>query len=141
MKTRSHTLVVSITTLINSRRIVVAAVLDTASVLVFVAVGRRNHNEGTALDGVMTVAAPFLIALACGWLVSLAWRQPLNLRKGCIIWACTIVVGMLLRNVVFDRGTATSFIIVATLFLGAVLLGWRAIFRTFRISVTRPPNH
>jgi hypothetical protein len=110
-----------------------AAVLDTASVLVFVAVGRRNHNEGTALDGVMTVAAPFLIALVIGWLVSRAWRQPMTLRSGTIIWACTIVVGMLLRNVVFDRGIATSFIVVATLFLGAVLLGWRAI----AVRVTR----
>jgi hypothetical protein len=27
---------------------------------------------------------------------------------------------------VFDRGTATSFVIVATLFLGACLVGWRA---------------
>lgn len=113
--------------LTNSRRIVFAAALDAASVLVFVAVGRQNHNEGTALDGVMTVAAPFLIALAIGWLVSLAWRRPMKLRTGVFIWLTTVVVGMLLRNAVFDRGTAGSFIIVATLFLGAVLLGWRAI--------------
>lgn len=113
--------------------------LDVASVLAFVVIGRRNHNEGTALDGVMTVAAPFLIALAIGWLVSLAWRQPMTLRKGFIIWAFTIVVGMLLRNMAFDRGTARSFVIVATLFMGAVLLGWRSIFRCFRRFATRPP--
>ena len=95
----------------------------------FVAVGRRNHNEGTALDGVLTVAAPFLIALVIGWLVSRAWRQPMNLRIGTIIWASTIIVGLLLRNLVFDRGIATSFIVVTMFFLGAVLLGWRAIFR------------
>lgn len=105
----------------------IAAALDAASVLVFVTVGRRNHNEGMTVDGVMTVAAPFLIALVIGWLVSRAWRQPMNLRIGATIWASTIVFGLLLRNLVFDRGTATSFIIVATLFLGAVLLGWRAI--------------
>ncbi|MHB1129161.1 MAG: DUF3054 domain-containing protein [Ilumatobacteraceae bacterium] len=113
----------------NCRSVAIAATLDVAGVIVFVAVGRRNHNEGTALDGVMTVAAPFLIALAIGWLVSRAWRQPMNLRTGVIIWASTIVFGLLLRNLAFDRGIATSFIIVATLFLGAVLLGWRAIFR------------
>lgn len=119
----------------------IAAVLDAASVLVFVAAGRRNHNEGTAIGGVMTVAAPFLIALACGWLVSRAWRQPMNLRIGGIIWASTVVGGLLLRNLVFDRGTARPFVIIATLFLGAVLIGWRGIYRLVGRSATRPPNH
>lgn len=125
----------------NPRRVAIAATLDAVSVLVFVAVGRRNHNEGTEIGGVMEVAAPFLIALVIGWLVSRAWRQPMNLRTGAIIWVSTIVFGMLLRNLAFDRGIATSFIIITTLFLGAVLLGWRAVFRTFRRSATRPPNH
>jgi hypothetical protein len=35
-------------------------------------------------------------------------------------------MGMLLRRTVFDRGTAASFVIVATLVTGALLLGWRA---------------
>lgn len=105
----------------------IAAALDVASVLVFVAIGRRNHNEDAAIDGVMTVAAPFLIALAIGWLVSRAWRRPMNLRIGVIIWMTIVVVGLLLRNLVFDRGIATTFIIVATLFLGAELLSWRAL--------------
>jgi hypothetical protein len=131
---------VNITTRTNFRSVVVAAALDAASVLVFVAVGRRNHNEGTAIDGIMTVAAPFLIALAIGWFVGRAWRRPMKLRIGALIWITTVVVGMLLRNVVFDRGTATSFIIVATLFLGVVLLGWRAIFRRFGVSTTRVPT-
>jgi hypothetical protein len=122
-------LVANITTRTNFRSVLIAAALDVVSVLVFVAVGRRNHDEGTAVGGVLEVAAPFLIALAIGWLVSLTWRQPMNLRSGAIIWASTIVVGMILRNVIFDRGTATAFVIVATLFLGAVLLGWRAIAR------------
>jgi hypothetical protein len=33
---------------------------------------------------------------------------------------------MVLRNYLFDRGTAPAFIIVATMFLGATMLGWRA---------------
>ena len=117
----------SITTRTNSRSVLIAAVLDAASVLVFVTVGRRNHNEGTAIDGVITVATPFLISLAIGWLISRAWRRPMSLRIGAIVWMTTVVVGMLLRNLVFDRGTATSFVIVTTLFLGAVLIGWRVV--------------
>ena len=30
--------------------------------VLFVAIGRRNHDESTAIDGIATVAAPFLIA-------------------------------------------------------------------------------
>lgn len=134
-------MVASITTQTNFRSVAIAAALDAVSVLVFVVVGQRNHNGDTTVGEVITVAAPFLIALAIGWLVSRAWRQPMNLRIGAMIWASTIVFGLLLRNLVFDRGIATSFIIVTTLFLGAVLLGWRAIFRTFRRSATHPPNH
>ena len=123
----------SITTRTNLRSALIAAALDVASVLLFVTVGRRNHNEGTAIDGVITVATPFLIALAIGWLVTKAWRRPMSLRIGAIVWMTTVVVGLLLRNLVFDRGTATAFVIVATLFLGAALLGWRAV----SVRVTR----
>lgn len=130
----------SITTRTNLRSVLIAAALDVASVLLFVTVGRRNHNEGTAIDGVITVATPFLIALGIGWLVTKAWRRPMSLRIGAIVWMTTVVVGLLLRNLVFDRGTAAAFVIVATLFLGAVLLGWRVIFRRFGRSATRVPT-
>jgi hypothetical protein len=33
----------------------------------------------------------------------------------------------LLRNLVFDRGTAPAFVIVATIFLGVTMFGWRAL--------------
>ncbi|MEO8162412.1 MAG: DUF3054 domain-containing protein [Ilumatobacteraceae bacterium] len=114
----------------------VAAALDAASVFVFVAIGRRNHDEDTAIDGVLRVAAPFLIALVIGWLVSRAWSRPMSIRTGAVIWVITVVVGIFLRNVAFDRGTATAFIVVATLFLGSVLLGWRAI--AVRYAAKRP---
>ena len=35
---------------------------------------------------------------------------------------------MLLRNLVFDDGTATAFVIVATLFLALFIVGWRLAF-------------
>jgi hypothetical protein len=44
-----------------------------------------------------------------------------------MVWGYTVVMGMVLRNVVFNRGTALAFIIVATVFLGATMLGWRAL--------------
>ena len=90
--------------------------------VLFVAVGRRNHDEGTAIDGIAIVAAPFLIALAVAWLTSRAWRTPGSWRTSVIVWLITVFGGLELRHFVFDRGTATPFIIVATITLG-VLLG------------------
>ena len=38
---------------------------------------------------------------------------------------------MVLRNLVFDDGTATSFIIVAAAFLALFLVGWRVAYGLF----------
>jgi hypothetical protein len=110
-----------------NRRVLIAALADIASILVFVAIGRRNHNETTAVDGVLTVAAPFLIALLIGWIIARAWKRPMEVDAAFIIWPITVALGMLLRNVVFDRGTALPFIIVATAVTGVFLVGWRLI--------------
>ncbi len=110
-----------------NRRVAGAALADIVSIVVFVAIGRRNHDEGEAVDGILTVAAPFLIALVVGWLVARAWTRPTQVETAFIIWPVTVALGMVLRNLVFDRGTALPFIIVATLVLGLFLVGWRMI--------------
>ena len=104
-------------------------VTDVVSVVVFVAIGRRNHDESTGLDGIFSTAAPFLIALSVVWLVALVWRDPLSTRSGVIVWIGTVALGMVLRNLVFDDGTATAFVIVATVFLGVAVNSWRALAR------------
>jgi peptidoglycan/LPS O-acetylase OafA/YrhL len=118
------------------RATVVAAVLDVASIVVFVAIGRRSHDEGgSVIGGIGKVAAPFLIALAVGWIAARAWRSPTSRRTAAIVWVVTVALGMLLRHTVFDRGTATSFIIVTAIFTGVLLFGWRAIAN--RVVATR----
>jgi MFS-type transporter involved in bile tolerance (Atg22 family) len=107
-----------------NRRVIVAAALDVLAVVIFVALGRRSHDESTSL---LAIAAPFLIALAIGWLATRAWHSPTVLRTGAAVWVITVVCGVLLRRFVFDRGTAASFIVVTTLVLGLFLLGWRAV--------------
>ncbi|HRE00143.1 MAG TPA: DUF3054 domain-containing protein [Ilumatobacteraceae bacterium] len=104
----------------------VAAGVDVVAVLLFVAIGRRSHDEdGSVLSGVFTTAAPLLIALAIGWLIARAWTQPVSLRTGTIVWVATVALGMVLRKLVFDRGTATAFVIVTTIMLCLFLQGWR----------------
>ncbi len=100
--------------------------------LLFVAVGRRNHNENALISGVVEVALPFLIALVCSWSITRAWRTPNAPSTGAMIWLITVVLGLALRNFLFDRGTATPFIIVATLALGTLIFGRRLIFRVIR---------
>jgi hypothetical protein len=115
-------LVASITTRLSQRAVITTAIVDVVAVVVFVAIGRRNHDEGTALSGVLGVAAPFLIALGISWIGLRTWREPFNRASFIATWVITVFVGLLLRRVVFDRGIATAFIIVATITLG-VLLG------------------
>jgi uncharacterized membrane protein (GlpM family) len=113
-----------------SRTAVRAAAFDVIAVLIFVAAGRRSHDEGgNASIETAKVAAPFLIALAAGWAVTRAWKRPDALATGAGIWVVTVALGMLLRRTIFDRGTAVSFVIVATGVTGALLVGWRAVHR------------
>lgn len=108
-----------------ARASAILLVLDIVAVVIFVVIGRDTHDEGSALVDVLETAAPFLVAIAVGWLVTTAWRDPVSWRTGIGVWLVTVAGGLLLRRLMFDDGTAAPFIVVATLFLGATLLGWR----------------
>jgi hypothetical protein len=111
----------------DDRRLGLAVGLDVFVVVLFVAIGRRNHQDDSAFVGIVETALPFLVGLAAGWLLARGWNRPLAMVTGLVVWPTTLLVGMIVRNLVFDRGTATSFVIVATLFLGAGLVGWRIV--------------
>lgn len=104
-------------------------VLDIVLVAVFAAIGRATHDGGVLGAwglGLATTAWPFVAALLLGWLVSRAWRAPLApLRTGVPVWLVTVVGGLLLRAL-SGQGTAVPFIVVATLTLLLLLVGWRA---------------
>lgn len=108
-----------------NERVPLAAAIDAGVVTAFVAIGRRNHEEDPGVIGLLSTAAPFLVGLLVGWLVAKAWDDPTPIRKALIIWPVTVAVGMVGRRLT-DEGTAVSFVIVATVFLGVTLVGWRA---------------
>jgi hypothetical protein len=113
----------------SSRTVQLAAVIDILSILVFVMLGRKSHHEdGSFLSATLKVAAPFLIALAVGWVVARAWKAPTSFATGITIWLVTIVGGMLLRHFVFSKSTATAFIVVASTFTLVFLVGWRMVW-------------
>ena len=109
-----------------------AFVLDLALTLVFVLVGRGSHNADAGLLGLLTTWWPFAAALTAGWVVTVAWKRPVGvLWPGIGIWLVTVVGGMLLRTA-SGQGTAVPFLIVATIALAVLLIGWRAIFALVR---------
>jgi hypothetical protein len=106
-----------------------AVAADVVCVAVFCAIGRRSHAEGLTVSGIAETAWPFLTGAGVGWLLSRGWQRPTALLPtGIVVWACTVVVAMLLRKAT-SQGTAASFIVVASLITAALLLGWRAVAR------------
>lgn len=102
-----------------------ALAADAVCIVAFAALGRRNHDGGVTVAAVAQTAWPFLAGAAVGWLVSRGWRRPTAISTGITVWLCTVAVGMLLRRAT-SAGTAASFIVVAALVTGVLLLGWRA---------------
>ena len=128
----------------SQRRLAAYALgLDVLSVMVFVVIGRRSHDEGSAVAGALETAAPFLIGLAAAWLIVRGWRWPSAVLTGLVIWPITLLVGMMCRNLIFGRDTPASFVIVATIFLGLCFVGGRMAARALtrrrqRSAVTVP---
>ena len=110
--------------------------LDVALVVLFVFIGTRNHDTNTGASGVAGTAAPFLLGLLAGWLVTRAWRQPMQVKTGAVIWVITVVVGVLLRRFAWDDGAAGPFVVVAAIFNAFTLVGWRVV-RENVVSRTR----
>ena len=111
---------------------IAAPAVDAVCVLVFVLIGRRSHAEGNTLVEVLRTVAPFLIGLTAGWaLLARTGRPGSSWRAGVIVWATTVIVGMILRRVAFERGTAATFVVVTTVFLALFLIGWRLLLARF----------
>jgi len=108
-------------------RIWPALAADVICILVFAIVGRSSHDESTNLTGVLHTAWPFLAGYLVGLLVSRGWRAPLARPVAVTVWVSTVAVGMLLR-VLTGAGVQLSFVIVASIVLAAMLLGWRGVF-------------
>lgn len=107
-------------------RVALALAIDVFLVVVFAAVGRASHDE-SVFSGLLATAWPFLVGLGLGWLITLAWRAPeAPVRTGLGVWLVTVVGGMLLRAVT-GQGTAFAFVVVATVTLLVLLVGWRLV--------------
>jgi hypothetical protein len=105
-------------------RPLIAWAIDFVLLLVFVAIGRASHGEDTG--GVVGTLLPFLVGLQSGWLLRSGRPAFALVPSGVVIWASTLVLGMLLRALT-GQGVALSFVIVTALVLAVFFLGWRAV--------------
>jgi len=118
-----------------------AAVADVGCVLVFVVIGRASHSKGESFPGLASTSWPFLAGLAAGWLAGRAWRWPLAIvPAGVAAWLGTVAAGMVLR-VIAGQGTALPFIVVALVFLGLFVVGWRLAARQAAKFLPGPWRH
>ena len=129
---------------VRTRGAALALAIDLAATLVFVVTGRGSHNEDASLIGLLVTWWPFAAALALGWLLTSAWKRPFGvLWPGVGIWLVTVVGGMLFR-VISGQGTAVPFVLVATIALALLLVGWRAVAvlvrRRRRMTPDRSPE-
>jgi hypothetical protein len=126
-------------------QILPAIAVDVICITVFAIVGRSSHQEANDLLGVAHTAWPFLAGCLVGTVIGRTWRHPLSLTSGVAVWLGTVVGGMTLR-LLTGAGVQLSFVLVASLVLGLLLIGWRAGLRLIkharaRTSTEPPPRH
>jgi hypothetical protein len=122
--------------LLRQRRLwPVAVAADAVAVLVFAIIGRASHHESTGIRGVWHTAWPFLLGAALGLAFTAYSRvRPTAIRAGVRVWVWTVVIGLVVRSSI-GAGTAPAFIVVASVFLGAFLIGWRALYLAKRLRL------
>lgn len=101
--------------------------VDVVWILLFALLGRESHEGDTAALAVLGVAWPFLAGYAATALVVGLRRRPRSVGRGAVVWLGSVAGGMAIRTVLEGRLPETAFIIVALLFLGAGLVGWRVV--------------
>lgn len=106
--------------------------LDLLLVGLFAVIGRFSHYGSLTLGGWWTTAWPFLAGTLVAWAALTATRRsPAAIGSGVVVWLGALVGGMVLRQV-SGQGTATAFVVVATLVLGLLLLLPRVVARVRR---------
>lgn len=99
---------------------------DILATLVFVVIGRHAHGHSEHLIGVWRTWWPFLLGTLIGSV--LARRRSGDLWPGgVVVWASTVILGMLLR-LASHQGVVWLFVAVAASFLALFLLGPRLVW-------------
>lgn len=112
-------------------------VIDAIVVILFAIIGREDHGFASDIGDYLRVSAPFLIGLGITIVLVRAWRDPVYWLTGLFLALGTVAFGMLLRALVWDNGTARTFVFVTTGFMVAAMVGWRLVVRGIAWLVRR----
>lgn len=101
---------------------------DLVCVLVFAIAGKTSHEASSPASVVLAIAWPFALStvIAHAGLLLRRRRTRRAWPEGVVVLLVTYLLGMVLR-VMSGRGIATSFLIVAVVFLALAMLGWRTV--------------
>ncbi|WP_374456154.1 DUF3054 domain-containing protein [Nocardioides sp.] len=106
--------------------------VDLLLVGLFAVIGRFSHYGTLTVGGWWTTAWPFLTGALLAWAaLAVTRRPPAAIGSGVVVWLGALVGGMVLRQA-SGQGTATAFVVVATLVLGLLLLLPRVVARVRR---------
>jgi hypothetical protein len=101
--------------------------LDAVLIVLFAAQGRKTHESGMDLGGLLFTALPFLLAWAIATAVTRPHRTWAQIwPAGVVVWLVTVVGGLALR-VAFGGTAALAFQAVTAGALAVLLLGRRAV--------------
>ena len=96
--------------------------VDLVLVGLFAVIGRLSHYDSLSLGGWWSTAWPFLAGPVLAWTALALCRRPAGaIGTGVVVWVGALVGGMVLRQA-SGQGTATPFVVVATLALLALLV-------------------
>lgn len=119
-----------------AKPLILAFLIDSIAVILFSAIGRATHGLDPIM-GIWETSWTFLLALVVAWGISFAWQDPMApWRTGLPVWALTVAGAMLLRWM-SGQGVDPAFVIVASLILFVLLVGWRLIARVIIVRRRR----
>ena len=100
--------------------------LDLILVVAFAIIGRASHGEALTIGGIIVTGWPFLVSCLVGSVIAAVLLRLPWLPEGLVVWLITVVLGMFLRAIT-GGGMAVGFLIVATVVLALLLVGWRVL--------------
>lgn len=105
-------------------------VLGVALFALFARIAHQTEEMPLNFSGWMQTVWPFLLGAVAGWvLLTLTGKvaRATALSSGVIVWLCTAIAGLTIWGIRHGEIPHWSFIIVASVMSGLLLLGWRAI--------------
>ena len=88
-------------------------------------IGRARHGHALSLVGTWQTAWPFLAGWAAGWALAARWARG-AVASGLVVWVAIVGGGLALRTLA-HQGVDPLFALVATGFVGLLLVGGRVL--------------